>query len=1028
MLTAMTSLDLPAPTGDHRARRSVPAPSQRAVRPHRRTDAPALQRRLDAATEPGLRERARAAVHPASVAMRWATRRPGFKTQLFRFVDVLPSCTDPATTMRHLEEYLDGADSPGTVRRGLAAARAVPGGARLATAAARIGVQTMGDQFIIGADADEAIPAVARLWKDGFATTLDLLGEKTLTAAEADRYAERVLAVLLSLTDAAVAWPERTVLTTDPWGELPRVNVSVKPTALSPLLTPHTIEAGVRDALRRLRPILDVAARAGATVHLDSEHDEAKDATFALVTEIARHYPAGPQLGCVVQAYRRDAMADLDRLIELSRTRLAVPLQIRLVKGAYWDVETIHARSSGWESPVWSTKAESDDNFARCAEVLVANAGAVRPAFASHNTASIAHAVSAARALGLPDSAIEIQVLHGMAESLHRALRDEGLRVRVYAPMGDLVPGMAYLVRRLLENTANESFVRQRYVDPGAAPSAAAPSAAAPSAAAPSAAMPERPGTQARDTAGAATFRNEPVAELRRHEVAQRLVDAVQGVRSTLPLEVPVLVPGLARGGRLTAASVDPSDGTTVVAHWQLGTADDAAAAVAAVTAGQPSWAARTASERAAVIRSAAALMRRHRDELTALIVLEAGKPFPEADADVAEAVDFCEYYAADAERMDDVALAQVPGERNVLRHRPRGVAAVIAPWNFPLAIPCGMVTAALVTGNAVVFKPAEQTPAVGHRMVQLLHEAGVPHDVLAFVPGIGETVGPVLVDHPGVHVIAFTGSRAVGLDIVRRAAEVRPGARHVKRVIAEMGGKNAIVVDASADLDVAVPAILASAFHYAGQKCSAASRVIVVAAVHDLLVQRLGEALALLRIGPAWDPATEMGPVIDQESMERVRAYQRLAEREGTVVAALDPVGAPAQGTYVPAMIVAVDDPRARIAQEEVFGPVLSVLRADDLDHAFALANDTDYALTASVFSRTPSTLERAQVEVACGNLYLNRGSTGAMVGRQPFGGHRLSGVGAKAGGPGYLDQFVHAVAVCENTIRQGFSPDLMS
>jgi RHH-type proline utilization regulon transcriptional repressor/proline dehydrogenase/delta 1-pyrroline-5-carboxylate dehydrogenase len=333
------------------------------------------------------------------------------------------------------------------------------------------------------------------------------------------------------------------------------------------------------------------------------------------------------------------------------------------------------------------------------------------------------------------------------------------------------------------------------------------------------------------------------------------------------------------------------------------------------------------------------------------------------------------------------------------------------------------MIAAALVTGNAVLFKPAEQTPGVAYRLVQILHEAGVPPGVLAFLPGIGEEVGAHLVGHPAIATIVFTGSRDVGLEIAREAARHRPGQRHVKRVIAEMGGKNPIIVDTDADLDVAVPAIVASAFAYAGQKCSAASRVIAVGPILDELLARLAGATAVVPVGHPERLGTLCGPLIDADAYERVQRYRALAHREGIVIHEDDDV--PTDGWYVGPSIVVADSPDAAVATDEIFGPLLTVLRADDFDAAIGMANRTDYALTAGVFSRTPSHLKAAADRLRAGNVYLNRGVTGALVGRQPFGGYGLSGVGSKAGGPDYLLQFVEPHVVTENTVRQGFAPD---
>ena len=941
----------------------------------------------------------------------WAMSHPRFKTQLFRFVDVFPACRDDADVLRHLREYFGDGPVPRALRLGLDVARHVPFGANVSTAAARRNILRMARQLIAGATPADALPRLEHLWRAGEASTVDLLGEKTVTAAEAARYAARVGEMLEALVAATQAWPPAPRLERDPWGRVPRVNVSVKPTALSPRFAPTTAEEGIAEAREQLRPILRRARAAGATIHLDMEHDDVKEATLALLRALGAEFPDGPQLGCVVQAYRKDALRDLCDVVAWSERTLRMPLAVRLVKGAYWDYETVVAAAEGWPVPVFERKAETDANYERCVRHLIDHAGAVRPAFGSHNLRSIAYAVAYTRARGLPVDAVEHQLLYGMAEPIHAALARLGFRVRVYAPVGDLVAGMAYLVRRLLENTSNESFIRQRFAEGQALDALVTPPDAGPlpePAEAPARAPtdPERPGR----------FANEPHAELRRPAVRERLVSAVAAVR--LGFEAPVLIDGrpVATAGEIV--SVDPGDVATVVCRSGRATPEEAARAIEATARAWPAWRATAWRERAGVLFRAAAIMRRRRAELAALEVFEAGKPIPEADADVAEAIDFCEYYGREALCLAaGAAVESPPGETNVHRYQPRGVAVVIAPWNFPLAIPTGMVTAALVAGNCVVLKPAEQTPGVALRLVEILLEAGLPGGALAYLPGVGEEIGPTLVEHPTTACVAFTGSKAVGLALIASAAVHRPGQRHVKRVVAEMGGKNAIVVDADADLDQAVPAIVASAFGYAGQKCSAAARVIAVAPVHEELLERLVGATALVPVGHARELRTAVGPLIDEDAWRRVTAY---AQGDGVVYRRDD---VPGGGWYVGPTIVVADDPRARVACEEVFGPVLVVLRADDFEHAMALANETDYALTAGVFSRSPVHIRRAAEGLRAGNVYVNRGITGARVGRQPFGGYGLSGMGAKAGSPDYLLQFVEPRVVTENTIRQGFA-----
>jgi len=951
--------------------------------------------------------------------LEWAFTHPEFKTQLFRFVDVFPRCRDADDVLRHLSEYFDGVPVPRAVELGLDVAEQVPLGRVVSAAVARRNVRRMARQFIAAEDAQGAVVRLRRLWDQGEAVTVDLLGERVVSEDEAQRYADRIVELVDVLSAGTPGWPAREVLERDPWGRLPRVDVSVKPTALSPLFAPLTGAEALDAAAARLRPVLDRARSGGATVHLDTEHDEAKDLGYELLRRLGREHP-DVQLGCVVQAYRRDSYADLHDLVAWSARELEIPLRIRLVKGAYWDHEEIVAASAGWPSPVFAEKSETDANFERCTKFLIDHAGEVRPAIASHNLRSLAHAIAYAERRGLGAGVLELQLLYGMAEPVHAALVREGHRVRVYAPVGELVPGIAYLVRRLLENTSNESFVRHRFAEGRDLDELIRAPVVEHHRLDEQPVAPRRPAT---DPRAPTPFTDEPLAELRRAHARAGLAGGVRDAADRLGFAAPVLVDGQAVATDREIVSVDPGSFDRVVCRSGAADGSIVEAALDVAASAWPAWRAAPWEERAAILFRAAAILRARRVELTALEVFEAGKPIAEADADVCEAIDFCEYYGREALRLSRGArVGQVPGEANTYSYEPLGIGAVISPWNFPLAIPTGMITAALVTGNAVMFKPAEQTPGTALRLVEILHEAGVPPGVLAFLPGLGEDAGAALVEHPRVAFIAFTGSKAVGLQIIEAAATVRPGQRQVKRVLAEMGGKNPVVVDTDADLDVAVPAITQSAFAYAGQKCSAASRVIVLDPVFDELVERLAGAAAVVPVGPAQELRTVCGPLIDADAYERVARYRSLAHETSDVVVERDDV--PVGGWYAGPVVAVTDDARSPIATDEIFGPLLTVLRARDFDHAIALANDTDYALTAGVFSRTPSRIAHATGSLRAGNVYVNRGITGARVGRQPFGGSALSGVGFKSGGSDYLLQFVETRVVTENTIRQGFAP----
>ena len=949
----------------------------------------------------------------------WAMKDEAFKTQLFRFVDVFPALREPAEVRRHVKEYFGGPDTPAVMSLAVAVSGILPAG--ITARVARRQISRMARQFIVGESPEEALPALRALWEQGSAATVDLLGEKVVTEAEADRYAARVEQLVRALAEGSASWPSRPVLEADDLGPIPRANVSIKPTALASLYGPLTRADGLAQARERLLPILKSAADLNAFVWFDMEHYAAKDITLELFRSLMDD-PALADLhaGIVIQAYLRDSHADLSDIVEWSKGR-ATPPWVRLVKGAYWDAETIEAQAEGWPVPVFEDKDHTDANYERCVRLLHDNHGRVRAAFGTHNLRSLAVAIHEARLRGIPDNGYELQMLVGMAEPVQAAIREMGHRLRIYAPMGELVPGMAYLVRRLLENTSNESFVRQRFADGKEVEDLVRPPAVA--GGLPGRGYVDPPSTRRTRADRPAPYEPEPVAEFREPGTRRRFAAAIEKVSSSLGQDVPAVLAGRRVGTTDMIESVDPASPATTVARSARCNADHASEALGVAEAAQPAWAALPVEARAEVAFGAAAWMRERRDELAALMLFEAAKPWTEADADVCEAIDFCEYYGREALRLARGGPVQSPpGEANSLHYRPKGVGVVISPWNFPLAIPTGMVVAALVAGNSVVLKPAEQTPAVALKLVEALEAGGLPPGVLGFLPGMGEEVGAPLVADPRTSFIVFTGSSPVGLQIIRTAAEVAPGQRHVKRVVAEMGGKNALVIDADADLDQAVPAIVKSSFGYAGQKCSAAARIIVHRSVHDEVVERMIGAATELRVAHPRQMATQVGPVIDAEAHTRIRACVDAARTQGEVVLARTDI--PDEGWFIGPTIVVGASPRAPVNTDEIFGPVASVIRVDSFDEAMERANATAYALTAGVFSRSPTHIEMASRHLRAGNVYVNRSITGAVVGRQPFGGYGLSGVGSKAGGPDYVAQFMDPRVVTENTLRQGFAP----
>ncbi len=511
-------------------------------------------------------------------------------------------------------------------------------------------------------------------------------------------------------------------------------------------------------------------------------------------------------------------------------------------------------------------------------------------------------------------------------------------------------------------------------------------------------------------------FRNEPARDFSAPAARERMIQALAQARASFPVAIPLVLDGQrivppAEGGRGVIVSTNPADTSEALGRCPAATAAQTTEAVVSARRAFPAWSALPARDRVAVLRGAADWMRERRDLLNAMMVLEAGKSWKEADADVTEAIDFLDYYAFEALRLEQPVLLQpdLPGEANAYGYDAAGVAAVISPWNFPLAIPAGMVAAALVAGNTVCFKPSQQTPLMGWMLARSLYESGCPPQALQFLPGRGSEVGTTLIQHPEVDIIAFTGSRDVGFFLLREAAQMRPGQRMIKKVVCELGGKNAIIVDPTADMETAVPAILHSAFGYGGQKCSACSRLIVIGAIHDSLLERLRAAAAAnLRVEPPENPDTVMGPVIDAAAKKKIESYIEGGKKTARVVFAGALGDWAEKGTYVAPHIFADVKPEDPLATEEIFGPVLSVLRVKDLDEAIALANATPYALTGGILSRDEAAIDRAAREVRVGNFYINRGITGAKVYRQPFGGFGHSGVGSKAGGPDYLKQFL--------------------
>jgi len=927
---------------------------------------------------------------------------PQFRVRVLRFIDVLPSLGQDAELVAHLKEYFGDQELPwpAVSEWGLRHSDA-PWAVHIAAPLVRSTLRGLSRRFMGGRTARQALATITRLQQRGMGCTLDLLGEAVLSEAEADHYQQGYITLLQELgrsaRDTADARPP---------------HVSIKLSSLYSRINPADPRGSVAAIAARLRPILRVAREEGAAVTVDMEQYDFKHIVLEcfMAVMLEDEFRDWPGAGLAIQTYLKDVQDDLEALLAWVEQR-ATPIQVRIVRGAYWDYETVIARLHGWEVPVWEAKADTDATFEACLERLFSRTGSVRIAVASHNVRSLACAMALAEGRGLAADDFEFQMLYGMADELKQALVALGYGLRVYVPFGETLPGMAYLVRRLLENSSGQTILDSGMVRTRLdVASLEQPRPATVS----STAKPEQK-----------RFSNLAVHRFTRARERTAFAGAIATVGARLGEDYPLVIGDEPLNGRGWISSTNPAHPEQVIGRVAQADRELADRGLAAAREAAPGWAGLPAEERAGWLRKIAAALTRERDRFAAWQVLEAGKNWNGADADVCEAIDFLNYYANQAERLATGQVVELGGEHNRLGYRPRGVGLVIAPWNFPLAILTGMLSATIVCGNTAIVKPSSLTPVIAARLMRLLQEVGLPPGVVTCLPGPGGDIGEYLAASPYVGVIAFTGSREVGTRLIEVGAQTTPGQTHVKRVLAEMGGKNAIIVDADANLDDAVPGVLQSAFGYQGQKCSAASRVIVVGGLHDAFVARLVAAARSLTIGDPRQPGNFMGPVIDAAAQTRISGVIEQGRHRASLVCG-EEVPLPEVGHFIAPHIFTGVAPQDPLAQEEIFGPVLAVLRADDFEQALEIANSTRYALTGGVYSRHPAHLERAREAFQVGNLYLNRGITGALVSRQPFGGFRMSGTGSKAGGPDYLQHFLDAVCVTENTLRRGFAPEV--
>ncbi|WP_299784387.1 bifunctional proline dehydrogenase/L-glutamate gamma-semialdehyde dehydrogenase PutA [uncultured Marivita sp.] len=815
-------------------------------------------------------------------------------------------------------------------------------------------MKEMGAQFVLGETIQSAMTRASKMEAKGYTYSYDMLGEAARTETDARRYHLSYSRAISAIAEAAKSKDIRD-----------NPGISVKLSALHPRYEEAQHDTVMDEVVPRLRTLAQLARSAGIGLNIDAEEADRLSISLDVIEAVLSEpsLKGWDGFGVVVQAYGQRAGHVIDWLHNLA-TRLDRKIMVRLVKGAYWDTEIKRAQVVGLPAfPVFTAKHHTDISYIANARKLLGMTDRIYPQFATHN----AHTVAAILHMAEDRTSFEFQRLHGMGEALHDIVKDaEGTRCRIYAPVGAHRDLLAYLVRRLLENGANSSFVNQIVdTDVPASEVAADPFDATPTPKLPTGPelfAPERPNSKGWD--------------LTHRPTRTAIEEARRPFASTQWTAAPLLAQQAETAG--TDKVINPARPGDIVGHVTWASAETAASAC---TSAEP-WAA-PASERAAVLNRAADLYEANYGELFALLAREAGKSLPDAVAELREAVDFLRYYAACAEGPD-----------------PQGVFACISPWNFPLAIFTGQLSAALATGNAVLAKPAEQTPLIAHRATTLLHEAGVPRSALQLLPGAGD-VGAALTSNPAVKGVAFTGSTETAQIIHRSMADhLDPGAP----LIAETGGLNAMIVDSTALPEQAVQAIVESAFQSAGQRCSALRCLYVQEDIAKSFIEMLTGAMDALVIGDPWTYGTDVGPAIDAEARDGIISYIDAAETDGRV---LHRLSLPGGGTFVPPTLIKVDG--IAEMEREIFGPVLHIatFKAKNIDTVIDAINATGYGLTFGLQTRIDDRVQHISDRIEAGNIYVNRNQIGAIVGSQPFGGEGLSGTGPKAGGPNYLARF---------------------
>jgi RHH-type proline utilization regulon transcriptional repressor/proline dehydrogenase/delta 1-pyrroline-5-carboxylate dehydrogenase len=869
-------------------------------------------------------------------------------------------------------------------------------------------VRIMGEQFVLGRTIEQAL---RRAKAEEFICSFDMLGEGARTARDAERYeASYAAAIEVVGRQSGGAGPEA--------GH----GVSVKLSALSPRYEATQEERVWEELYPRLVRLAQIAARHDINFTLDAEEADRLVLSLKLLERLASEPGLGAWrgLGLAVQAYQKRAPMAVARVAGLAE-RTGRRLMVRLVKGAYWDSEIKRAQVAGRPGyPVYTTKPATDLSYLVCARAMISAAPHIYGQFATHN----AHTLAAVHRMAKAAKArIEFQRLHGMGEALYKAADDlyDGVTVRAYAPVGgheDLLP---YLVRRLLENGANTSFVHA-LLDERVPPETVVVD--------PIEAVADNPGPHPRiplprDLYGEARLNAEGV-DLSITAEREQLVSAIASLDGERLDAGPIVAGRLLKGEGATEVT-SPQDRTRVLGRAAEASSADIDAAFAAARAAQPGWDGAGGPSRAEVLRAMADALEAARDRLIAILVREAGKTLPDAIAEVREAADFCRYYAhlAQTQFAAPEALDGPAGERNSLRLKGRGVFVCISPWNFPLAIFTGQIAAALAAGNAVIAKPAEQTPLIAAEAVRLYHAAGLDPRLLALAPGRGESVGAALIAHPGCDGVAFTGGTDTAWKINQTLA-ARQGP--IVPFIAETGGLNGMFVDTTALREQVIDDVVLSAIGSAGQRCSALRLLFLPHDTADGLIEGIAGAMDALVLGDPADPTTDVGPVIDGEAKAALEAHLQRLMREAKVLHRLEPGPALAKGCFFGPVLAEI--PSAAFLEKEVFGPILHVVRYDpeNLPEVAGQLASRRYGLTLGVHSRIEAFADEVAALVPAGNLYVNRSMIGAVVGVQPFGGEGLSGTGPKAGGPHALLRYAVERAVSVNIAAQGGDPALLN